>query len=151
MRVYEASLKYEATLFEVEGRTLNTPERVYEYLKDIPATFPHQETLWVVLLDRRNHPLFRIMVTKGTLTGSLVSPREVFTPALLAGAATVVVAHNHPSGCVEPSSADIQVTRNLRDAGHILSVELTDHVILGDPSMDPTGKGWYSFREAGLL
>jgi DNA repair protein RadC len=151
MRVYEATLRYEATLFEVEGRTLDTPAKVYEYLKDIPAEYPHQETLWVVLLDRKNHPIFRIMVTKGTLTGSLVSPREVFTPALLTGAATVVVSHNHPSGDPAPSSADIQVTRALRDAGHILNIELTDHVILGDPTMDPRGKGWYSFREAGLV
>jgi len=101
-------------------------------------TYPHQETLWVVLLDRKNHPLFRIMVTKGTLTGSLVSPREVFTPALLAGAATVIVAHNHPSGDPSPSSADIQVTRALKDAGRILNVELTDHIIVLSERSDKT-------------
>ena len=106
--------------------------------------------MWVILLDRKNHPIFRILVTKGTLTASLVSAREVFTPALLAGAASVIVAHNHCSGSVDPSNADIQVTRSLRSAGQILGIDLSDHIILGDASMDPKGRGWYSFREAGL-
>jgi len=151
MRVYEASLKYEATLFEVEGCVIDGPAKAAAYLADVPREYPYQETMWVILLDRKNHPIFRLLITKGTLTASLVSPREVFTPALLSGAAAVICGHNHPSGSVEPSNADIQVTRILRDPGHILGIELSDHIILGDPTMDPKGRGWYSFREAGMI
>ena len=151
MRVYEASLTYTKTLFEVDTKVLNTPERAVEYLKDIPEQYPYQETLWAVLLDNKNHAMFRIMLTRGTLTSSLVSPREVFSPAIISGAASVLVMHHHPSGDPSPSNADLQVTRALREAGQILSIPLTDHIILGDRTMDPAGKGWYSFREAGLV
>ena len=59
--------------------------------------------------------------------------------------------HNHPSGDPAPSSADVQVTRQLREAARALDIELLDHVILGQPAADPRGLGWYSFRQAGLL
>ena len=151
MNVYEASLVYNKTLFEVSTKVINTPEKVVEYFRDVPEQYPYQETLWVLLLDNKSHALFRIMCTKGTLTSSLVSPREVFTPALLSGAASVVAMHHHPSGDPTPSSADLTVTRALREAGNVLSIPLVDHVILGSKDMDPAGKGYYSFREAGIL
>jgi len=59
--------------------------------------------------------------------------------------------HNHPSGDPAPSSADIQVTRRLREAAAAVDIELADHLILGAKSSDPAGRGYYSFREAGLL
>jgi len=71
------------------------------------------------------------------------------------GAATPVSAvaciHNHPSGSPEPSAPDIHVTRILREAAKALDIDLLDHVIVGDVSADPNGKGYYSFRDAGLL
>jgi DNA repair protein RadC len=66
-------------------------------------------------------------------------------------ATTVICAHNHPSGNPAPSAADIQVTRQLRDAARTVDIDLLDHVIVGRASADPLGKGWHSFREAGLL
>jgi DNA repair protein RadC len=82
----------------------------------------------------------------------LVHPREVFKPAILASAASVVVSHNHPSsGDPHPSSADLQVTRQLREAAQVLGIDLLDHVVVGTKEGDPAGKGYYSFREAGLL
>jgi len=151
MHVYEGTITYTKTLFQIDGNTLNTPEKAYQYLKDIAEQFPYQETLWAILLDNKSHALFRIMLTKGTLTSSLVSPREVFSPAIISGAASVILAHNHPSGCVDPSSADVQVTRAIRQAGEILNIPLVDHLILGHPDMNANGKAFYSFREAGLV
>jgi DNA repair protein RadC len=151
MKVYEATLQYNKTLFEVSTKVINTPERAYEYLKDIVDDYPYQESCWVLLLNNKSHALFRIMITKGTLTSSLISPREVFTPALISGAASVILAHNHPSGDPAPSSADLNVTRICREAGTILGIAVVDHIILGHKEMDPLGKGWYSFREAGIL
>jgi len=114
------------------------------------AENPMQEAFYVVLLDRKNHPLGRHLVTLGTLTSSLVHSRETFRAAIIGGAASIVVSHNHPSGDPRPSSADISVTRSLREASQVLGIDLVDHVIVGDKTADPAGKGYYSFREAGM-
>lgn len=91
-----------------------------------------REHFWVLLLDGK-HGLRRAeLVSVGTLTTSLVHPREVFRPALREAAAAVVCAHNHPSGDPEPSAEDLEVTRRLLDAGRLLGVPLLDHVVLGD-------------------
>ena len=63
----------------------------------------------------------------------------------------MICAHNHPSGDPAPSAADIKITRQLREAGQAVDITLLDHVILGNASADPTGRGYYSFRESGLL
>ena len=89
--------------------------------------------------------------TSGTATSSLVHPREVFREAIRAGASAVICAHNHPSGDPAPSSADIQVTRQLREASKTVDIDLLDHIIIGRRESDPAGLGFFSFREAGLL
>jgi DNA repair protein RadC len=81
----------------------------------------------------------------------LVHPREAFRVAIQHGATAIVCAHNHPSGDPAPSSADIQVTRQLREAARAIDIELIDHVVVGDKAADPTGQGYYSFRQAGLI
>jgi DNA repair protein RadC len=93
----------------------------------------------------------RVEVTSGTATGSLVHPREVFRTAIREAATAVICVHNHPSGDPAPSSADLQVTRRLREAALAVDIELTDHLILGTKAGDPAGRGYYSFREVGLL
>ena len=75
-----------------------------------------------------------VAVSSGTLTTSLVHPREVFRAAVREAAACVIVAHNHPSGDPEPSPEDLEVTRRLRAAGELLGIPLQDHVILGERS-----------------
>ena len=90
------------------------------------------ELLAVALLDSRNKPTAPpIIITKGTLGSSLVHPREVFFPAVLARAASIIVAHNHPSGDPQPSAEDRTATTRLFDAGQILGIPLLDHVVLG--------------------
>ena len=93
-----------------------------------------QETFHVLLLDGK-HRLLRLQrVSEGTLTSSLVHPREVFGPAVREAAAAVIVAHNHPSGDPEPSAEDLAVTRRLIEAGRILGMPLLDHIVIGDSS-----------------
>lgn len=150
MRVYEASIRYElVSLGEVTA--LERPELIVEYLRSGFEANPVQESFWVVMLDRRNRPIGRTMVSLGTATSTLVHAREVFRPAILAAATAIVVAHNHPSGDPAPSAADIAVTRKLREASRIVEIDLLDHVVVGTPEGDPHGRGYYSFREAGLL
>lgn len=151
MRVYEAQLVYNLISLG-EDVILDRPEKVPAYVEGAYATNPTVEQFIVILLDRKNHPLGRHVVSSGTLTSSLVHPREVFKPAILGSAASIIVSHNHPSsGDPAPSAADIQVTRQLRDAAKILGIDLLDHVIVGDAKADPTGLGYYSFRNSGLL
>jgi len=150
MRVYEATLSYNLVQLG-DSVKVDTPVKVIEYLKSAFAQNPMQESFWVILLDRKNNAIGRVMITLGTLTSSLVHPREVFKPAILASAAAIIIAHNHPSGDPAPSSADLHVTRQLREAAQILGIDFLDHVIAGYPENDPAARGWYSFREAGLI
>ncbi len=91
-----------------------------------------QETFHVLLLDGRHALRRRELVSSGTLTTSLVHPREVFRPAVREGAAAVICAHNHPSGDPEPSAEDLDVTRRLLRAGRTLGIPLLDHVVIGE-------------------
>ena len=102
-----------------------------------------RENFVVVLLNIKNEVIGAPTVSVGTLSTSLVHPREVFKPAIRASAASVILAHNHPSGKVEPSPEDREVTRRLREAAGILGIEVLDHVIMGD--------GYYSMKEHGML
>jgi DNA repair protein RadC len=102
-----------------------------------------RENFVVVLLNTKNEVIETSTVSVGTLSASLVHPREVFKPAIRASAASVVLAHNHPSGKVEPSQEDREVTRRLGEAAGILGVEVLDHVIVGD--------GYFSMKEHGML
>jgi DNA repair protein RadC len=150
MRVYEASLSY--NLIQLgDDVTVNTPAKVVEYMRSGFEATPMAESFWVILLDRKNHALGRVRITLGTATAALAHPREVFRPAILANACAIICAHNHPSCDPAPSAADVQVTRQLRDAAKAVDIELIDHVIVGYPESDPLRVGHYSFREAGLL
>lgn len=99
-----------------------------------------QEHFVALYLNARHQVLRQETVFIGTLSASLVHPREVFAPAIENRAAAVIVAHNHPSGDPSPSQEDREATRRLRRAGELLGVELLDHLIL-------TRRGPYSFRE----
>jgi DNA repair protein RadC len=109
------------------------------------------EKFWVLCLNRRNRLIRRIEVTSGTAGSTLVHPREVFREAIKEAATAVVCVHNHPSGDPAPSAADIRVTRTLREAARTVDIALLDHVIVGESRHDPTGLGFYSFRDAGVL
>lgn len=150
MRVYEAKMVYSLVSLG-EDVQLDKPAKVAEYLRSAFDENPMQEAFYCVYLNRKNRPMGRHMVTLGTATSTLVTPREVFRGAIVAGAVAMIVAHNHPSGDPSPSTADINVTRSLRDAARILDIELLDHVIVGDEKADPNHRGFYSFREAGLM
>lgn len=91
-----------------------------------------RENFIVLLLDTKNQLIGINTVTTGTLNSSIVHPREVFKPAVLANAAAVILAHNHPSGNPNPSPEDIAITNRLVEAGKILGIEVLDHVIVGE-------------------
>ncbi|MEA3499103.1 MAG: JAB domain-containing protein, partial [Campylobacterota bacterium] len=90
-----------------------------------------QEYFLTIYLDGANHICETRIITIGTLNQSLVHPREVFAPAVENRCASIIVAHNHPSGVLKPSREDLLVTKRLKESGKLLGIELLDHVIIG--------------------
>lgn len=136
---------------EDSGETVfHSPDQVARHFHPI-VVGKEVEHFWVLCLDRKNRLLRRVEVTKGTATSCLVHSREVFREAIKVSATAIIAAHNHPSGDPGPSRADVQVTRQLREAAKVIGIELSDHVIVGQRSKDPRGIGYYSFNDAGLV
>jgi DNA repair protein RadC len=103
-----------------------------------------KEHFLAVLLNTRHLPIGVELVSIGSLSASVVHPREVFRPAVLASAASMILVHNHPSGDATPSEDDLEITQRLCRVGETLGIEVLDHIVLG------SGKP-FSFREAGLM
>lgn len=101
-----------------------------------------RERFVALLLDGRNKLLGIDEVSKGSLGASIVHPRELFKAAILANAAAIICAHNHPSGDPTPSAEDRRITERLRRAAEVLGIPILDHVVIGDPS-------FYSFADNG--
>lgn len=104
-----------------------------------------REQLHVVLLSTRNEVLKTCEVYKGNLTSAIIRPAEVFQDAIRENAASIIVAHNHPSGDPTPSADDVRVTRDLVAAGKLLDIEVLDHLVIGDQR-----HGYVSLRERKL-
>ncbi len=112
------------------GDSVRTPGGVYRLM--VPRLRGlDRETFYVLLLDGRHRLLMTERISEGTLTTSLVHPREVFRLAIRCSAAAIVVVHNHPSGDPEPSRQDLDVTRRLADCGKLVGIPLLDHVVIG--------------------
>ncbi|MDR0979949.1 MAG: DNA repair protein RadC [Candidatus Nomurabacteria bacterium] len=111
-----------------EKPILDSPEKIYDLLK--PYAAKQQEYFILLTLDGANRLINQHIITIGTLTSSLVHPREVFAPAIADRAASIIVAHNHPSGSTTPSPADREVTTRLQFVATTIGVPLLDHLIL---------------------
>jgi len=102
------------------------------------------ERFVLLLLDGRHRMLREVVISQGTLTASLVHPREVFRPALREAAAALVLVHNHPSGDPTPSREDREITERLAEAGELLGIPVLDHVVVAE-------RGWSSLRDQGVF
>lgn len=129
---------------------LSRPDAIAGFMQPYVAGL-EVEKFWVLCLNRKNRLIRCVCISTGTATAALAHPREVFKAAVRESAAAVVCVHNHPSGDPAPSTPDLQVTRQLREAARTLDIQLVDHVICGRGNADPAGRGFFSFREAGLL
>lgn len=154
MQVKEAYIAYRVVEkgASLDSIILDTPEKAANYLRKYwEKLSPDVESFVVVCLNTRRRAMHVQTVTTGTATASLAHPREVFRVAIMESASSVIIAHNHPSGDPDPSSADISITHQLRSAGKTVGIEVVDHIVLGQAQFDPAGKGFYSFRSAGLI
>ena len=133
----------------LRGRTqgrriiLSGPEEVYAAFAPLMED-PKREVFRVAMLDAQNGLLRDRVVSEGTLSSSLVHPREVFKPAILESAASVILLHNHPSGDPTPSREDIRLTRQLADCARLLDLRIHDHVVIGRGS-------FVSFAQRGII
>ena len=130
----ELSKRY---LLDSDQPIIDSPEKAVDQLADIRDK--KQEYFVCLTLDGANRLIAKRIITIGTLTSSLVHPREVFADAITDRAASIIVAHNHPSGSLEPSSADLQVTNRLKEAAILLGLTVADHIIV-------TKLGFYCIR-----
>jgi DNA repair protein RadC len=123
---------------------LRDPESVYRLLAPL-ARGLRQEVFWVLLLNTKSRLIGQpIETSRGMLDTSPVHPREVFTQAIRYSAASVILAHNHPSGDPSPSKEDLDITRRLVEAARIIGIRVVDHLIVGTPS--PASLGFISLR-----
>ena len=98
----------------------------------------------ILLLDRASRVLGFKNISKGGVAGTVVDAKIIFSAALLANASSIILAHNHPSGGLQPSEGDIEITRKIKDAGKVLDIKVLDHLIV-------TSRGYYSFVDEGKL
>lgn len=124
-----------------KSQELDDPEKVYRLIKSKLKDY-RKEHFYIIPINSRNWSIAEISV--GTLNASLVHPREVFLEAIKANAASVLFAHNHPSGNSEPSEDDLTITKRLVEAGKILGIEVLDHIIV-------TKDNFLSFKAKGLI
>jgi len=127
-----------------QAAVLDCPWRVVQRIPRVVSE-SNKEHFLAFYLNTRNHLVHEETISIGTLSASLVHPREVFAPAISRAAAALIVAHNHPSGDCSPSSEDKDVTRRLQESGALLGIPLLDHLIVG------AGGDFFSFRERGYL
>jgi len=102
------------------------------------------ESFYAMFLNRANKVLGLYKVSEGGISGTVVDPKKIFVAALQGHASSLIMAHNHPSGNLEPSEADRKLTKKLRDAGILLDIDVLDHLILSD-------EGFYSFADQGEM
>lgn len=124
------------------GSSLTSPQETRDFLRLKLASLEH-EVFAVIWLDNRHRVLKYEELFRGTIDGSSVYPREVVKAALQNNAAACIFAHNHPSGVSEPSSADINITRRLKDTLSFIDVRVLDHIVVGEECV--------SFAERGLI
>ena len=129
-----------------EARDWFHPDTRVSNSSQVAALFAHlreesREVFATVHLDTKNRILCVETVSIGSLSASIVHPREVFKGVLLSSAAALVLVHNHPSGDPTPSRDDLEVTQRLKDAGEILGIRVLDHVILGETHLSLADRG----------
>lgn len=122
-------------------KELANPEQVAKLIRSKLKDYA-KEHFYLIALDSRNWSIHEVSL--GTLNASIVHPRETFAEAIKSKAASVIIAHNHPSGNSEPSQEDLEITKRLVEAGKILGIEVADHIIVAEHS-------FLSFKEQGLI
>ncbi len=127
----------------LERAQITSSRDAYEIMAPILIDRIYEE-FWIIMLNRANRVIEAKCISEGGVAGTVADPKKIFKMALAMNASNIVLAHNHPSGCVNPSDADIQLTRKMKDSGILLDLFVVDHIIIGD-------ENYYSFADEGRL
>ena len=138
MLVKEKGVNYEA------GKMNNPKDIVLMMRRLLHMEQMAEEYCYMIAMNSSCKVLGIFFISKGTVNVSLITPRELYIRALLAGAVQIILCHNHPSGNVVPSDTDIKITQKIKEAGEMISINLADHIIIGRDS-------YFSFNEAKIL
>lgn len=127
----------------LEKKKITSSSSVFEFMQPIIGELPHEE-FWILYLNNSNKIINHLPLSKGGITGTLVDVRLVLKKCLELGATSIILSHNHPSGNLNPSSADKELTKKLKIASESLDIKILDHIIV-------TEKSYFSFADEGLL
>lgn len=128
---------------EVHSKKISSPKDAAKICKQVLEN-EDRENLIVLALDTKNNVNAINVVSIGSLNSSIVHPREVFKPLILANACSFIISHNHPSGNTTPSSEDINITKRLKECSKFMGIDLLDHIIIGNNE-------YISLKEEGLI
>ena len=132
-----------AGMHHPEKIPVKSSETVYRLFHPLMGDLEHEE-FWLLMLNRANRVLGRFKVSQGGLSGTVIDTRIILKKALDNLASSIIVCHNHPSGNIQPSDADLKITERLKKAADMLEIKLLDHVIIAD-------KSYFSFADEGLI
>jgi len=127
----------------LEKKQIKTSNDAADYLKSVIGDLNHEEAM-MLMLDNSNKIIAAKKIGQGGLTATVMDPRIIFKEALMSGATNIIIAHNHPSGNINPSSSDISITNKLKEASKFLDIGLLDHIIV-------TQTAYYSFADEGKI
>ena len=127
----------------IELKKITSSKAVFEIMQPLIGELPHEE-FWVLFLNNSNKVIYKTQISKGGITGTVVDIRIVFKLALEHNTTSIILSHNHPSGKLQASEADIQITKKIKEAGKNLDIQVLDHVII-------TEKSFFSFVDEGIF
>ena len=127
----------------LHSQTINGAKDVAEIFQPLLGDLPHEE-FWILFLNKSNRVISKMKLSQGGVSGTVTDVRMIMKKALEHLASGIVVCHNHPSGNLNPSESDIQITHKVKDAGKLMDIQLYDHLIISD-------KDYYSFADNKLL
>lgn len=127
----------------VELKKITSSKAVFEIMQPVIGELPHEE-FWVLYLNNSNKVLYKAQLSKGGITGTVVDVRLIFKTAFEQNATSIILTHNHPSGKLQASDADLEITKKLKLAGNQLDVKVLDHIII-------TENGYLSFQDEGIF
>lgn len=123
-------VKEKATNYD--GTRLNSPDLIVRmFINLFQLDKLAEESVYILAMDVKSHPVAVFLLSKGTVCASIVSPREIFIRLLLCGATNFVLVHNHPSGDPTPSNEDLFATKRVKEVGELINIKIIDHIVIG--------------------
>jgi DNA repair protein RadC len=141
----EVTVSYNPKVKPSQRIKISNSKNAEEVLRKVyKGDLEYREKFYILLLNRANKVLGWCKISEGGITGSVADVRLIFQTALKTHATSIILCHNHPSGNLNPSDADIELTRRIREAGKILDIQVLDHLII-------TAESYFSFADDGII